>query len=327
MGSRGSVRRYGISVGLMVAVAIVVVVFLVGFLILLWHTDWLEFGGLRGLSPDQRVTAIDATRGRLIQVGAGILAAGALVFTALNFWLSREGHVTDRYTKAIEQLGSERLDVRLGAIYALERIMIDSPRDHATIVEVLAAFVREHTTRLVSDAEERSRTLRQLRSFVDDEDISQAEAIPAVPRTDVQAAITVLGRRPRGRAERGRLDLRGAYLAGVNLEEADFSSADMSKADLTRASLYHARLSGAILRQAVLTGASMRYADLTDAQLSAANLDEADLLGAKLTHANFSRVSVEKTTLFRDALAGLYKQGMTGEPHYFDGVIRKYRPR
>jgi len=69
-------------------------------------------------------------RGYLIQAGAGVLAFGALVYTALNFRLSREGHVTDWYTKAIEQLGSEHLDVRLGAIYALERIIIDSPRDH-----------------------------------------------------------------------------------------------------------------------------------------------------------------------------------------------------
>ena len=74
-----------------------------------------------------------------------MLAFGALVFTALTFWLSREGHVTDRYSKAIEQLGSEHLGVRVGAIYALERVMIDSPRDHPTTVEVLAAFLREST--------------------------------------------------------------------------------------------------------------------------------------------------------------------------------------
>jgi hypothetical protein len=61
----------------------------------------------------------------MLQFGAGLLAAGALVYTALTFRLSRESQVTDRYTKAIEQLGSERLDVQLDAIYALERIMIE----------------------------------------------------------------------------------------------------------------------------------------------------------------------------------------------------------
>jgi hypothetical protein len=51
--------------------------------------------------------------------------------------------VTDPYTKAIEQLGSGKLDVRIGAIYALERVARDSARDHQTVIEVLTAFIRE----------------------------------------------------------------------------------------------------------------------------------------------------------------------------------------
>src|SRR5215472_5492549 len=71
-------------------------------------------------------TARDAARGRLLTLAAGLFAAGALVFTALNFGLSREGQVTDRYTKAIEQLGSDKLDVRIVGVYALERVARDS---------------------------------------------------------------------------------------------------------------------------------------------------------------------------------------------------------
>jgi hypothetical protein len=41
---------------------------------------------------------------------------------------------SDRYTKAIEQLGSDKLDVRSGGIHALERITVDSKRDHPTVV-------------------------------------------------------------------------------------------------------------------------------------------------------------------------------------------------
>ena len=73
-------------------------------------------------------TARDAARGRLLTLVAGLFAAGVLVFTALNFNLSRrgfelteQGQVTDCITKAIEQLGSDKLDVRIGGIYALER--------------------------------------------------------------------------------------------------------------------------------------------------------------------------------------------------------------
>ena len=59
--------------------------------------------------------------------------------------LTEQGQVTDRYTKAIEQLGSDKLDVRIGGIYALERIARDSAKDHPTVMEVLTAFIREHS--------------------------------------------------------------------------------------------------------------------------------------------------------------------------------------
>jgi hypothetical protein len=86
-----------------------------------------------------------------------------LVFTALNFnllwrnsektdqWqrrtheLTEQGQVTDRYTKAIEQLESEKLDVRIGGIYALERVARDSARDHPTVMEVLRVHPRALT--------------------------------------------------------------------------------------------------------------------------------------------------------------------------------------
>ena len=97
-------------------------------------------------------TAREAVRTQLLTLGAGLFAAGALIYTARNFTLSRQtfklterGQVTDRYTKAIEQLGSDKLDVRIGGIYALERIARDSATDHPAAMEVLAAFTREQS--------------------------------------------------------------------------------------------------------------------------------------------------------------------------------------
>ena len=107
--------------------------------------DWLAHHDVGSASGPLHETALDNARGRLLTLGAGLFAAGALVFTVRNFTLSREGQVTDRYTKAIEQLGSDKLDVCLGGIYALERIARDSARDHPTVIEVLSAFIREHS--------------------------------------------------------------------------------------------------------------------------------------------------------------------------------------
>jgi hypothetical protein len=54
---------------------------------------------------------------------------------------AEQGHITDRFTAAVEQFGSDKMAVRLGAIYALERISKDSRRDHWTIMETLTAYV------------------------------------------------------------------------------------------------------------------------------------------------------------------------------------------
>src|SRR5271170_5174481 len=71
--------------------------------------DWLARHDVGSVTGSLHATALDNARGRLLTLGAGLFAAAALVFTARNFTLSREGQVTDRYTKAIKQLGSEKL--------------------------------------------------------------------------------------------------------------------------------------------------------------------------------------------------------------------------
>src|SRR5215469_1940725 len=50
---------------------------------------------------------------------------------------ARGGQIADLYSRAIEQLGSDKLEVRIGGIYALERVARDSAADHPTVMEVL----------------------------------------------------------------------------------------------------------------------------------------------------------------------------------------------
>ena len=128
----------------LIGVAAVGLAVVIVWALLVPGTDWLARHDI-GSTKGSLAAARDAARGRLLTLGAGLLAAGALLFTARNFVLSREGQVTDRYTKAIEQLGSDKLDVRIGGIYALERIARDSAKDHPTVMEVLTAFIRAHS--------------------------------------------------------------------------------------------------------------------------------------------------------------------------------------
>jgi hypothetical protein len=74
----------------------------------------------------------------------GLAAVAALIFTALSvqatksqLQIAEQGQITDRYNAAITNLGSRSIEVRLGGIYALQRLMQDSPRDQPTVIAVL----------------------------------------------------------------------------------------------------------------------------------------------------------------------------------------------
>lgn len=58
-----------------------------------------------------------------------------------------ERRVTDLYTKAVDQLGSDKAPVRLGGIYALERLAQNNRELRQTVMDVLCAYLRMSPTR------------------------------------------------------------------------------------------------------------------------------------------------------------------------------------
>jgi uncharacterized protein YjbI with pentapeptide repeats len=234
---------------------------------------------------------------------------GGLAMATRTYRLSQQGQITDRYTKAIEQLGSDKLDVRLGGIYALERLAIDSARDHPTVVEVLSAFVREHSDPAHDDpkpavaerlpAAQGAEPAVGPRPHVENTD---NKATPIRPATDVQAAVTVLGRLPRRHVSRG--DLTGAGLDGVELFHADLSGIRLSGANLSGAVLSGSNLVGARLDRANLVGARLEGANLSPARLYGANLSGARLPEADLSHAGLQEVNLSGAVLIGANLSG-----------------------
>ena len=114
------------------------VVVVTGFLVLWALPLLLTRAPSDGLSTAQRLSAVNDVRATLVTFLIAVGAVGSLVFTARTFLLSRETQVTDRYTRAVSQIGDSSLEVRIGGIYALERIGKDSAPDRPTIVYVLA---------------------------------------------------------------------------------------------------------------------------------------------------------------------------------------------
>lgn len=267
--------------------------------------------------PDAQLRAITDTRTAWL---AGLLGLGAV----LAFWSSsRADRTTTSYARAIEQLASDTLDMRLGGVYALERIAKDSPRDHPMVMEVLSGFVRAHsdpapalpgpvgrTPTTLAPADGQAAGERQ-------PDARQPQQRPN-PTVDVRAALTVLGRLP-SRPEVDRADLSNVYLAaaalagtklsgfrlvGANLNEAELAGADLERARLQRATLQGAWLDEASLRDANLQAAHLEQADLQGADLQGAALRGAWLGRAKLAGANLTRAELGRANLAKANLQG-----------------------
>lgn len=99
----------------------------------------------------------------------------------------RDRRITESFAKAVEQLGDDRLEARLGGIYTLERIARESKRDYLPIMETLTAYVRERAPWSTAADEATSE------STLKTEDKIGASRVR--PATDIQAVLTVLGRR------------------------------------------------------------------------------------------------------------------------------------
>lgn len=232
-----------------------------------------------------------------------LTAVGALVFTGLSLNSTQQGQITDRFTKAVEQLdktGDDHLQARFGGIYSLERLAHDSPRDQPTIIEVLSAFIRTNT-----------------RSVPYRPDIDTPTTCPdQKPKPDIQAALTVLGRRDTAYDNRTSIDLRRTCLLSAQLDGANFSGAQLSGADLTYASFKGAHLRGVRLDNAVLVRVDLTDVDLQDAYLYGANIERSGLHNADLTHvelwnaslsgSNLEGANFTRANLFCTNLSGAY---------------------
>jgi len=240
---------------------------------LLWFVPQLQGEYFsQGVPPEKVPALVNEYRRTLAQAIGGFGILLGLYFTWRTLQVNREGQITDRFTRAIDQLGAGEednptLERRLGGIYALERIAKESKEDYWPIMEVLAAYVRSNA--------------------------SEAPKVPAgstdvpPPRLDVQAVLTVIARlmpnRGNGKRESdGRvIDLHGTYLSGADLKNADLENANLEGAHLKKANLSGANLLGANLSGADLSGADLRETiGLTVEQLVQATVDDSTKLPA-----------------------------------------------
>jgi hypothetical protein len=245
--------------------------------------------GLHSDSPTGDETA--SRRPDWMQIAAMITSlatVAAVVFTAYSLRVTRdqigiaaEGQITNRYTQAVQLLGTsgdDNRNLRLGGIYSLERIANDSSRDTLAIFRLLVTFIRNQTT------------------------VSRppSECPGKAPATDIAAALQVFAstKLPDDNPslpEGPTFDLSESCLALADVQSINLERAALNKISLVAAYLGSAKMHGVKLTSANLTDADLPHADLTKADLRRTTLSGADLSGADLSGADLRATDLRGT--------------------------------
>ncbi len=288
-------------------------------------TGLLGVGALLALWINNATARAALTNARAALTNAEVAIANSRVAVE-TLRVAERGHLTDRYAKAIEQLGDDKLAVRLGGIHGLQQYAEDSdrPGDQRTVVEVLSAFIRDKLGGVGGSDPEKGG--------------------PRTPEADVLAAVSVLAQLPvrdgvvrayipgalfhsidisgarlkAGNLSRVRMDtvgIRGADLSGINLDGANFDNAS-----LTRCNLTDAKLRGTIFRTGSLAYSKLHDADVEGADLGTVTFEETELHRANLCNADLGNADLSWAILPGAELRGAFLADAKFEGAVLDDV-------
>jgi uncharacterized protein YjbI with pentapeptide repeats len=237
----------------------------------------------------------------------------------LKTQIDREIYYTSIFAKSVELMGSVResksvgtdgneltrslpnIELRLGGLYSLERLLAESITDQKAIIETLCAYIRDNSPLEISE------------SGAEAQKLFRGEHPPAATRrADVQAALTIIGRRTeyiraREAAEHWRLDLRSTNLIGydfshLNFDRADFNSSFLNASNLIGGSFEWCSFRRVFLGSADLSDTSFRHStfdacDVTKSKLASTDFRDATLISVDLRNANVTSIDVRATNL------------------------------
>ncbi len=267
------------------AAVIVVVVAIMALGSLLSWGFWEELHNYEGGSAASTIRSIAlviaAPIALVLAVWRSIVASRQADTAQLQAGIAERGLLNERYQKGAEMLGSPVLAVRLGGIYAAQRLAEEHPLEyHLQVMRLFCSFVRNPP---------------------------YGSGPGTAPGEDVIAILDAIAYRGTQRIrlelkEDFRLDLTGVSMRSLEFREADFSQAILIYADLSEASFRNSNFDDVDLGQAILfqtrfSDSRLRSASFVYAQLLEATFVRSDLSKASLSHANLSDANIMLTTM------------------------------
>ena len=168
--------------------------------------------------------------------------------------IAEQGLITDRINKAVESLGKINqdnkpvLEVRIGALYALERIAQDSIADHIRIMKIICSYIRIN------------------RPF--NNKMAETEAIT----DDIREALHIIGHRDKWTEDERHLNKEKKENYKLDLRHCDLHNLELFDADLS-----NALLDGSTLREAILVRVKFKSAHFFETNISDADIEGADM--------------------------------------------------
>lgn len=204
--------------------------------------------------------------------------------------LVRKGQLAQRFKDAVDQLGHERMAVRLGAIYSLHHLASDNETYRSTVHKIFCAFLRSQNTSFTA---QNSDGLSPNKGYGPQEQFGNSLA------EDLQAILNLIACNEVERHVYAglKINLKMADLSYADLSKADLRYAQLSSANLSGANLYKANLSKTILYNTNLTQVKALYINLNNAYIGNANFEQANLRGAKLQNVDINTAHLETANL------------------------------
>jgi uncharacterized protein YjbI with pentapeptide repeats len=242
----------------------------------------LQILRLRFRTNIERFNAENEARKTIATVIGGLAIFASFYISQRQLGVQQQVQFTDRYSKAIEEIaasdssGSPTLAVRVGGLYVLEQIMDTSEAQHASIVDVLCAYIRDNSTQKALQPDNGT-------------------------RGDVRVALTILGRRNREMefsADRKRsLGILKTLIFERQITDSFSSRFVPPKLDLSDSNLPYVELNQMVLGGANLSGAHLPYCTAILSDLTAVDFSNADLsactLASALDGADFANANLQ----------------------------------
>jgi uncharacterized protein YjbI with pentapeptide repeats len=287
-------------------------------------------------------------------IGAPLVIWRTLVAqTTVN--LQKEGLMTDRISKAVEQLGAEKtvkepgkaadgkditvertqpnIEVRIGGLYALERIAQDSMtydkgRDHIRVMEIICAYVRENAPAKDAKQSPHEVFLQLTKETDDGESLGPEDAyvhkdfeavnkygwkkeeltvknlqrwVRELPlaRGDIQVALRIIGRRSVDQIafERGRASAGSIIGYQLDLFAVNIQGANLTRLNFSNAYMPYLRAEGAYVDDADFSGCQ-----LTESHFECADMNRVSLVGAQLNRAWLTGAKLVSANLSRASM-------------------------